>query len=150
MPGRDGTLQVKVVAGLERNQVVGSVDDVIRHAGPISARIAEPPVFKTPHCRAGARESGAQVTGVIQAEGVSPESAVNKKNGRMRAGSFGKEQVAELLGRLSIRDTSVSFRRGECQNILRDCWGSSSQREKISAIHATILLTNGRPVPWIQ
>jgi hypothetical protein len=33
---------------------------------------------------------------------------------------------------------------------LCDCWCSSSQREKISAIHATILLTNGRPVPWIQ
>jgi hypothetical protein len=120
MSGRDGACEVKVVAGLERDQVLGSVDDIVGHAGPISARIAEAPVFETPHSGARAGQRGAQVTGVIQVEGASPKSAVNEEDGWVGDGTFWKEQVAELRWFFTVRYARVGFGWGECQNVLRD------------------------------
>src|ERR1700722_6073870 len=65
--GRDHALQVQPVAVRQGHKVLGSANNVVRHAGPISTRIAQSTISQAPEGCAGASQGGAQVTGVIQA-----------------------------------------------------------------------------------
>ena len=98
MPGRNHALQIQVVAVRKRDQMLGSADDVVRHSGPIAARIAHPAILQAPYRGASSRQCGAQVTGMIQVVSVSPVAAVNKDHGGMRAGAMREEKIAELRG----------------------------------------------------
>jgi len=106
-------LQVEVIAASYRSQMLRSANDVVRKGGPVRSRIAQSAVFDAPDRCAGGSERGARGSGLSDADGISPESAVDEKDRRMWTSASRKENIPKLLRRLSIGDALGGF------NILR-------------------------------
>src|SRR6202022_1381825 len=90
MSGGDHALQIQVVAHCKSLDVFGAVQHVIHGAGPAAAGIADSPILEAPSRGSGTCQCCASVSGVVEAVGISPESAVNEDDNGMRARSAGQ------------------------------------------------------------
>src|SRR5579859_537842 len=107
MSGGDHALQIKVIAHREPLDVFRTVQHVIHSAGPATAGIADSPILEAPTRGSGTCQRGASVSSVIEAVGISPESAVNEDDNGMWARSAGQSKIAELLRIFPVRDARV-------------------------------------------
>ena len=75
------------------------------------------------------------MSGVIEVVSISPESAVNENDDRMRAGSRRQAEIAELQRVLAVGDPRVRLGRRERQDLLGGNGSARAGAKKYSSSH---------------